>query len=227
VATATHGGQKLIAVVLGAPSANARTAKAAALLDHAFHNGSAQGHVSTLQSFGVGAAPDMRDSVCRNRGKANQEFLAEVEDMTIPLDTSGAQQVNVKDLPHVTPQAFEPVKVYAGRAAGYQGPVARARPPGTPVGAEPVMNAYAGEKTVPPAAENAPILHPAADARSLRAAAPRQHAPKKAASHEKKHAAAASKTAKPGTAQHHAAKAAKPVTHRAGAKAAEAVTGDQ
>ena len=86
VASATHGGQKLIAVVLGAPSASARTAKTASLLDRAFQTGSGMGSLESLPSFGPGgAAPDMRDSVCRHRGKANQEFLAEVEDMTIPI----------------------------------------------------------------------------------------------------------------------------------------------
>ncbi|MBI3275438.1 MAG: D-alanyl-D-alanine carboxypeptidase [Methylocystis sp.] len=63
VASATHGGQRLIAVVLGAPSASARTAKAASLLDRAFMTGSAMGSIAALPTFGVAAAPDLRDSV--------------------------------------------------------------------------------------------------------------------------------------------------------------------
>jgi D-alanyl-D-alanine carboxypeptidase len=68
VASASHGGQRIIAVVLGAPSAAARTAKAAALLDRAFQTGGSIGSLASLPSSGPTAAPDMRDSVCRNRG---------------------------------------------------------------------------------------------------------------------------------------------------------------
>ncbi len=179
VASATHGGQKLIAVVLGAPSASARTAKAASLLDRAFQTGSGMGSLESLPSFGQGgAAPDMRDSVCRHRGKANQEFLAEVEDMTIPITAAptgnpvldalagGQQNVSVKDLARLPRPQFEPVMVYVGRAPGYQGPVARARPAGVPIGAEPDLTAYSGEKSE--GAGASPILHPAPDAKSLR-----------------------------------------------------------
>jgi D-alanyl-D-alanine carboxypeptidase len=181
VASATHGGQKLIAVVLGAPSANARTAKAASLLDRAFQTGSPMGTLESLPSFGPGgAAPDMRESVCHHRAKANQEFLAEVEDMSIPITAAptgnpvvdalagGRQQVSVKDLAQLPRPLFEPVKVYAGRAPGYQGPVARARAPGVAIGAEPDMTAYSSQKSE--GTEASPISHPAADAKPLRSA---------------------------------------------------------
>lgn len=179
VASATHGGQKLIAVVLGAPSASARTAKTASLLDRAFQTGSGMGSLESLPSYGPGGnAPDMRDSVCRHRAKANQEFLAEVEDMTIPITAAptgnpvldalagGQQNVSVKDLARLPRPQFEPVTVYVGRAPGYQGPVARARPAGVPIGAEPDLTAYSGEKSE--GAGASPILHPAPDAKPLR-----------------------------------------------------------
>ncbi|HXY57336.1 MAG TPA: serine hydrolase [Methylocystis sp.] len=202
VASATRGDTKLVAVVLGAPSANARTAKAAALLDRAFQGATAQGAASSLQSVGVGAAPDLRDTVCRHRGKSTQEFLAEVEDMTIPLDATGAQRINVKQLAQLPAPAFQPVPVYVGRAPGYEGPVARARPAGAPVGSG-EATAYAAEKPAV-GSEPAPVLHPAVDAQPMRAAhktAPAElrravtakaHAPTKTASLEgkKPHAAA-------------------------------------
>jgi D-alanyl-D-alanine carboxypeptidase len=180
VASATHGGTRLIAVVLGAPSASARTAKTAALLDRAFHTGASMGSIDSLPTLGVGAAPDMRDSVCRHRGKATAEFLAGVEDMTIPvggaastgiplLDAfggAGAQQrISVKDIARIPRPYFEPVRIYVGRAPGYQGPVARARAPGAPIGAEPDLAAYAQEQNETGAS---PISQAAPDATPLR-----------------------------------------------------------
>jgi D-alanyl-D-alanine carboxypeptidase len=176
VASATHGGRKLIAVVLGAPSANARTAKAAALLDRAFQSGSPQGSVASLPAFGVSAAPDMRNTVCRRRGKATQEFLAEVEDMNIPLGGDSAafglfgggapQQINVKDIARLPRPQFEPVAVYAGRAPGYEGPVARIRPAGTPIGTEPDVAAFSSVSE--PADAASPIPKPKGETKSLR-----------------------------------------------------------
>lgn len=177
VASATHGGQRLIAVVLGAPSAAARTAKAAALLDRAFQTGAAQGTLASLPSYGPTAAPDMRDSVCRNRGAATAEFMNEVEDMSIPvgsatgiplLDAMGGatQQISVKNIARLPRPQFQPVQVYVGRAPGYVGPVARARAPGAPIGEQTDLAAYAN--TEPSGGDASPISRPAPDAASLR-----------------------------------------------------------
>ncbi len=182
VASATHGGQKLIAVVLGAPTAAARTAKAASLLDRAFMTGSPSGSVASLPTFGVGQAPDMRDSVCRHRGKANAEYMAEVEDMNvaIPRENGSTDQVNVKTIAALPRARFEPTPVHLGRAPGYEGPVAGVRDPGTPVGSPSTVTAYAHE---PPAAAASPISRPAPDALSMRhgrkAAVKAAHAPAK------------------------------------------------
>lgn len=153
VASATHGGRRLIAVVLGAPSASARTAKAASLLDRAFMTGSAMGSIASLPTFGVASAPDVRDSACHNRGKANAKFLAEVEDLSIPIPAEygagsggAAARINVKDIARLPRPRFEPVPVYVGRAPGYEGPVAAARDPGAPVGAPSTATAYTAEK---------------------------------------------------------------------------------
>ncbi len=180
VVSATRRGQRLIAVVLGAPSTAARTAKAAALLDRAFTSGSPMGSVETLPSFGVAAAPDMHDGVCRNRGKATAKFMAEVEDISIPVGSAastgiplldamgGAPQAHVsaKQIAHLPRPQFEPVKVFVGRAPGYQGPVARPRAPGEPVGAGPEISAYSEQKDEAEGAS--PISQAAPDAKSLR-----------------------------------------------------------
>ncbi|BDV33369.1 D-alanyl-D-alanine carboxypeptidase family protein [Methylocystis iwaonis] len=178
VASATHGGQRLIAVVLGAPSASARTAKAAALLDRAFQTGGSIGSLASLPSAGPTAAPDMRDSVCHHRGAATAEFMNEVEDMSIPvgsaptgiplLDAVGAgqQQISVKDIARLPRPHFEPVPVFVGRAAGYTGPVARARAPGAPIGEQPDLAAYANVE--PTGGEASPISRAAPDAVTMR-----------------------------------------------------------
>lgn len=178
VASATHGGQRLIAVVLGAPSAAARTAKAAAILDRAFQTGGAQGSLASLPSSGPTAAPDMRDHVCHNRGAATAEFMNEVEDMSIPvgsaptgiplLDTMGAgqQSISVKDIARLPRPQFQPVQVYAGRAPGYTGPVARARAAGAPIGEQTDLTAYANQE--PAGGEASPISKAAPDAASMR-----------------------------------------------------------
>jgi D-alanyl-D-alanine carboxypeptidase len=184
VASATHGGQKLIAVVLGAPTPAARTAKTAALLDRAFQTGSPMGAPESLPSGG-GSPPDLRDTVCRHRAKAAREFMAEVEDMTIPISApptgnpvvdalaGSRQSVSVKDLARLPRPYFTPVVVHAGRAPGYQGPVARARPAGVAIGVEDAT-AYTGEKSEGTGAS--PISQPAPDAKPLRGAAGHKHA---------------------------------------------------
>jgi len=198
VASATHGGQKLIAVVLGAPTPGARTAKTAALLDRAFQNPAQQGAAASLPSPGVGAAPDMREQVCHNRAKAQEEFMAEVEDLSIPIsqDASGQlQSVSSKQIANLPRPQFTPVPVYAGRAPGYVGPIARPRAPGVAIGADTPVAAYT---EAPPAVEASPALAAAAHAKPTRWAG-------KAAK------------AKP-EARHAAAKAAKPAAKAAAGK---------
>ncbi len=178
VASATHGGQRLIAVILGAPSANARTAKAAAILDRAFQTGGAIGSLGTLASSGPTAAPDMRDSVCRNRGAATAEFMNEVEDLSIPVGSAptgipvldavggGQHQISVKDIARLPRPQFQPVSVYVGRAPGYAGPVARARAPGAPIGEQTDLAAYANSD--PAGSDASPISRAAPDATNMR-----------------------------------------------------------
>lgn len=148
VASATRGGRRLIAVVLGAPSATARTMKAVSLFDRGF-SGRAEpnGQIGALGSMGIGAAPDMRDGVCRNRGPAVAQYVAQIEETAIPLRGDTSQTLNnqpersflafgaasapqqamgagaVAALPR---PVFTPVDVYVGPAPGWTGPVAHA-----------------------------------------------------------------------------------------------------
>ena len=132
VASASRGGQRLIAVVLGAPSASARTAKAAALLDRGFQTGQAQGALAGIEAGGPGAAPDMREKVCHNRGAAMAEFMTEVDSLQASTGggspalglfsaISGDQTMNPRDVAHLPRPHFQPVQVYVGRTPGAPG----------------------------------------------------------------------------------------------------------
>lgn len=180
VASATRGGRRLIAVVLGAPNPFLRTAKTAALLDRGFQSGAAVASLASLPSSGPTAAPDLRDAVCRHRGPAAAEFMAEIEDASVPVSSgvplldalSGAQQqqrTNAKEIAHLPRPRFEAVPVRQRRAPGYVGPVARTRAPGAPVGEQPDLAAYAAQPE-PGDADASPISKPAPDAISLRRA---------------------------------------------------------
>ncbi|MBM3578686.1 MAG: D-alanyl-D-alanine carboxypeptidase [Alphaproteobacteria bacterium] len=182
VASATRGGRRLIAVVLGAPNPMLRTAKTAALLDRGFQSGAALTSLASLPNTGPTAAPDMREAVCHHRGPAAAAFMAEIEEASAPvaatgiplLDTmSGAQQqphMNAKEVARLPRPRFEAVSVYVGRAPGYIGPVARTRAPGAPVGEQDDLSAYASQSE-PGDANASPISKPAPDAVSLRRAA--------------------------------------------------------
>ncbi|MGD9657750.1 MAG: serine hydrolase [Methylocystis sp.] len=180
VASASRGGRRLIAVVLGAPNPILRTAKIAALLDRGFQSGAAVASLASLPSSGPTAAPDLREAVCHHRGSTAAEFMAEIEDASVPVGSgvplldalNGARQqphMNAKEIAHLPRPRFEPVTVYVGRAPGYVGPVARTRAPGAPVGEQTDLTAYAAQPE-PANANASPISKPAPDAVTLRRA---------------------------------------------------------
>jgi len=167
VASASGGGRRLITVIMGAPSAADRTILAMALFDKGFAAGGGQGSIASLPSAGLAAAPNMRDEICRRRGKGGA-LPAEAEDMAEPLITSAVQELSHNPeraflFEQVNPANgrggrtrlgprphFEPVAVYVGRAPGYSGP--------------PAMNAYAAQKPAKITAGQSPIE---ADANAL------------------------------------------------------------
>ena len=145
VASASRNGRRLITVIMGAPSARDRTAKAANLFDKAFFGSTnASGNVASLYSQG-GSAPDMRGTACHGRSKGGS-FASEFEDFSIPLSSSfgkeGAQSersfmfeaagqplggsggsthnsgaaIAALGRPH-----YDAVRVYIGRAPGWTG----------------------------------------------------------------------------------------------------------
>ncbi|MCJ2022655.1 D-alanyl-D-alanine carboxypeptidase family protein [Methylobacterium sp. J-067] len=65
VATATRGGRRIVAIVMGQPSARERDVKTADLFDYGFaRDGSGGPGLDALPASGVGAPPDMRPYVC-------------------------------------------------------------------------------------------------------------------------------------------------------------------
>ena len=155
VASATHGGRHLIAVVLGSPTPRERTAMAIALFERGFNQsggfgiwggGGGLGPVERLASPGVGPAPDMHQEICSRAGRA-AALAAEEEDMraAAPVVLGNAAARNGASARGLTvaavsestrdPQAladmpaehFEPVTVFVGPKPGWTGPVAAAK----------------------------------------------------------------------------------------------------
>lgn len=113
VATATRGGRKLIAVVLGANSGKDRTIQAAKLLDRGFTGGGlawlvpSSGTVDSLQAIAA-APPNLRDEICgRNRGNRGEAD-----------DEASTQEFNLANLitgfqPTAAPSLHAPVDTQA------------------------------------------------------------------------------------------------------------------
>jgi len=139
VASASRGGRRLIAVVLGYPNAKARTLKAASLLDAGFMGGSGGPSLASLRAI-PGAAPNNRPRVCG----AHREQVSE-DDFAVPVlnaqmqgdpaaasfaapgmagPTSGVAAIQAQ---MGARPSFEPVPVFAGRVPGWTGPALVAR----------------------------------------------------------------------------------------------------
>lgn len=86
VASATRNGRHLITVVLGAPSANERTMKAAELFDRGFNSlpASSNPTLAALPASSVHTPPDMRSVICDRRGPMPDE-----EDSPTTIASSG------------------------------------------------------------------------------------------------------------------------------------------
>ena len=158
VASAYRDGRRVVVVVMGAPNVATRTAKVAALLDRAFANVDRPiGSVLSLPSVG-GGPPDMHNEVCRARGHLIAQFNGEVEQLDAALAPSsggfGLSALNPErgflfNTPSVVAGApmatrinsmprppLDPVPVRIGADPGYQGVVAEARAPHSPIGTE-------------------------------------------------------------------------------------------
>jgi D-alanyl-D-alanine carboxypeptidase len=92
VATATRGGRRLLAVVMGQPSATQRTTYTAQLFDRGFARPAAVSSLASLSGGGVSGAPDMRGSACVRRAKGGG-FVSEIEDLTQPIPSYAASVI--------------------------------------------------------------------------------------------------------------------------------------
>jgi D-alanyl-D-alanine carboxypeptidase len=157
VASATHGGRRLIVVVFGSSSARERLAQAAALLDKGFaKKGGALGSVESLPSPGVNAAPDMRGKICSTKGGGAVAGTGDGEEWTAtPIASTGSrgaarsasiyyhaprprrQPLRAHALAAMQPVHFDPLPVFIGPKPGWTRPIDSSRPPN----AEPLQTA--------------------------------------------------------------------------------------
>jgi D-alanyl-D-alanine carboxypeptidase len=143
VASAKHGGRRLIVVVLGYPTARSRNQEAADLFDQGFAMSGGAGSLDALPS-GSGVAPDPRSNVCLHRNAAalaaeeaglaapNQTVAAGAAGRGAPVNNpiaalfAPAHTLLSNERPH-----FDPVQVFIGPAPGWNGPALGPRPTGT------------------------------------------------------------------------------------------------
>jgi D-alanyl-D-alanine carboxypeptidase len=129
VATATRNGKRLVAVVLGSSSGQARAVKAAQLLERGFANNNltwlrpALGTVDNLAPIDA-APPNLRDEMCGPKRKrpasdADEETVASSEagsDKVMTFFAAGLQPPALRPLDMIAaaPAPSEPVIVYIG-----------------------------------------------------------------------------------------------------------------
>ncbi|MBV8916104.1 MAG: serine hydrolase [Acetobacteraceae bacterium] len=184
VAAARHGNRRLITVVMGAPSSGARTAMATALFDRGFASTGSIGSAATLNGFTSSEPPDMHGKACYGRTRATRDYMAAVSRVRAGVPNSIAQtevaperaslvegaKKKGKAAAAAVADAARPglatVAVYIGRAPGWIGPVAAARPANTPVGTPAPVTAYAPPEAKPNMLDGSapPIAASAADA---------------------------------------------------------------
>jgi D-alanyl-D-alanine carboxypeptidase len=171
VASATHGGRRLIVVVLGSSSASERMAQASALLDRGFaKKGAALGLLDALPSRGAKAAPDMRAEVCSSKDDKEAMSAVDEEEWTalppIPTGSRGGargaslyyhpprpRSAHPRALAAMQPVHFDPTLVFIGPKPGWTGPIADSRAPETvsePTPGPPTTRSDAAAFTPPP-----------------------------------------------------------------------------
>ena len=148
VASASRGGRRIIAVVLGSPSAAERTVRAAELFDRGFAGaGWGFGVGQTIHDLppGVGTPPNLRPEICgKRRAPSEEEGEVVLNAVTAPSahDSNPALAMLAAPAPAASavrgesgrrtlgPRAkFQPITVYTGPAPGSK---AIARGPGSP-----------------------------------------------------------------------------------------------
>ena len=172
VAVASRGGQRLIAVVLGQPSAADRTIKAAALLDKGFGTsggffGLSGGTLESLPRSPVSVAPNMRQDICvRRKGPPASEEELDAGPVQVPAfqNAESGQPFSGAVFAAAVPGSsvrgsrgprslserapLEPIPVFVGRSPGSaSAPIAaNARPVPARPDEPATATAYAGDK---------------------------------------------------------------------------------
>jgi D-alanyl-D-alanine carboxypeptidase len=213
VASATRGGRRIVAVVMGSPNAKSRTLKAMALFEQGFTAGNfGRTTLAQLPPSGFSEAPNLRSQICgpgRDRNVV-EDFGVSVAGLQNPgtnYDEGSPaaffqQQQRAAGNPALAALAtgelgprpvFEPVPVYIGRAPGWSGAVRRAVSDEAPDAAEKPVRGRRAATQANPHKPLPPVSSAAAQQRA--AAAKKQQAAKPAA--RKQQAAKPAPRAKP------------------------------
>jgi D-alanyl-D-alanine carboxypeptidase len=134
VATADHGGRKLIVVIFGAPAPRVRNDEAAMLFDRGFAMSATGQTLDALAASTVTAPPDMRDEICHGRGRAGmmameEEFVSSALAQGSAPGQMGRAGAPMLAAPMAPPPASTqeaaaaPVPVFVGPKPGWTGPV--------------------------------------------------------------------------------------------------------
>jgi D-alanyl-D-alanine carboxypeptidase len=147
VASATHDGHKLIAVVLGNPSPRERNLEAAALFERGFSDNTRGPKLADLPASSQKEPKDMRSEICSSRRGAAMAASEDEMMKILPASTTVSIVGHGKSSTPVTvaavsPQSlllsqqirFDPVSVFVGPKPGWTGTVLAARDtaPATP-----------------------------------------------------------------------------------------------
>ncbi|MDE3175555.1 MAG: D-alanyl-D-alanine carboxypeptidase [Pseudomonadota bacterium] len=160
VATAQRQGRRLIVVVFGAPSPRLRTNEAAMLFDRGFAMSGTGQTLDALPAAAVTEPPNMRDVICRGRGRAamiamQEDFVASAVAESSAAFATGRNGVPMLAAAMEAPPAvgaiadekvtFDPVPVFIGAKPGWTGPILAARGAAEEEETSPV-SAYSAQK---------------------------------------------------------------------------------
>ena len=148
VASATHDGRKLIAVVLGNPSPRERNLEAAALFERGFADNTRGPKLEDLPASAQTQPKDMRGDICSRRNAAavaaGEEDMMKILPQPKPAAAAVARgkaagpvavaavEATPQPLLLAEPIRFDPVPVFVGPKPGWTGPVLAARPAAGP-----------------------------------------------------------------------------------------------
>jgi D-alanyl-D-alanine carboxypeptidase len=164
VATAERDGRRLIVVVFGSPSPNTRNNEASLLFDRGFTMSATGTTLDAIPASSITSPPDMRDAICRGRGRAallamQEDFVANTLAEGSGSFATGRNGAAMMATAMAAPPpagpiasanvAFDPVPVFIGAKPGWTGPVLAAKADGDEQEG-PHVSAYAGDQEAKP-----------------------------------------------------------------------------